>query len=82
MGESACFMRKMFVFAVGDCCKWCCGMVLESFGNLRFSKIVQTESMSFLASSAKCEDYFGFLFDGCFGEVEKEDGIVVEFVFG
>ncbi len=45
MDEAACFMRKRFVFWVGDCCKLLWGMGLKNFGFLCHSRIVQTESI-------------------------------------
>ena len=45
MDEAACFMRKMFVFGVGDCCKWLWGMGLKNFGKSLNSRIVQTHFM-------------------------------------
>jgi hypothetical protein len=47
MHQPAGLVRKIFVFWVGDCCKWFWGVGLRNFGEMGGSRIVVTHSMSF-----------------------------------
>ena len=51
MHEPACFMRKYGGFAEAGSCKCFLDIGLRYFGKSRNSRIVQTESMSFLVDS-------------------------------